>query len=420
LKKQISECKNAYKRKIEQWFVTDPKACWNGMKAITGYSQKKNDAFDGREEEWCKRLNDFYARFEKPDITPMLPSADHHEPMVHITEDEVRRVFLGINASKAPGPDRITPRTLKTFAQELSPIFCQLFNNSLSNRTVPDVWKTSIIVPIAKKPSPKEPNDYRPVALTSVVMKSMEKIVLRHLIEVTGESLDPLQFAYRQNRGTDDACTVLTHQIVSHLETIGNYTRILFVDFSSAFNTMLPSVLIEKLCNLGVPPSLCQWLLSYLRGRTQKVRIGSTYSKSNTTNIGAPQGCVLSPVLFTHYTNDHRGEAPHTYVVKYADDTAILGLIGKNGEGEYRNTVETFVRTCDGEGLILNVGKTKEMVVDFRKKPAPLNPLLIKGEAIETCKSYKYLGLTISEDLTWEVHVDTARKKAMKKNIYTI
>jgi hypothetical protein len=124
---------------------------------------------------------------------------------------------------------------------------------------------------------------------------------------------------------------------------------------------------------------------------------------------------VLSPVLFTHYTNDHRGEAPHTYVVKYADDTAILGLIGKNGEGEYRNTVETFVRTCDGEGLILNVGKTKEMVVDFRKKPAPLNPLLIKGEAIETCKSYKYLGLTISDDLTWEVHVDTARKKAMKK-----
>jgi hypothetical protein len=219
--------------------------------------------------------------------------------------------------------------------------------------------------------------------------------------------MDPMQFAYKKARGTDDACAVLTHLINQHLETQGTYARLLYVDFSSAFNTMLPSVLTEKLLAMGVAPSLCQWILSYLRNRTQRVRIGSNLSTCIYTNIGAPQGCVLSPVLFTLYTNQHRGDAEHTFIIKYADDTAIIGLMNKDrNEYHYRRAIEEFVTACDQEGLLLNVNKTKEMLIDFRRKPTTMTPLTIKGEDIEKCETYKYLGLTISDDLTWNKNIE--------------
>ena len=88
-------------------------------------------------------------------------------------------------------------------------------------------------------------------------------------------------------------------------------------------------------------------------------------------------------------------------------------------EEHYRNTIDDFIASCDNDGLQLNVKKTKEMIVDFRKKKsAEINPITIKGEAIELCDHYKYLGLTISKDLTWKEHAEVTRKKVMKKMHY--
>ncbi|XP_051931224.1 uncharacterized protein LOC127607140 isoform X1 [Hippocampus zosterae] len=135
-------------------------------------------------------------------------------------------------------------------------------------------------------------------------MKSFERLVLNHLKNVTGPQLDPLQFAYRANRSVDDAVNIGLHYILEHLDSTGTYARILFVDFSSAFNTIIPELLTPKLLHLGVSPTICQWILSFLTGRTQQVRLGATTSSIRTTSTGAPQGCVLSPLLFSLYTND--------------------------------------------------------------------------------------------------------------------
>ena len=73
----------------------------------------------------------------------------------------------------------------------------------------------------------------------------------------------------------------------------------LFIDFSSAFNTIIPQQLIQKLDRLGMNTTLCNWLLDFLTGRPQAVRVGGNTSSTITLNTGAPQGCVLSPLLFT-------------------------------------------------------------------------------------------------------------------------
>ncbi len=125
-------------------------------------------------------------------------------------------------------------------------IFTQIFNRSLELCEVPCCFKRSTIIPIPKKPKITGLNDYRPVALTSVVMKSLERLVLAYLKDITGPLLDPLQFAYRANRSVDDAVNMGLHYILEHLDKPGNYARILFVDFSSAINTIMPDLLSEK------------------------------------------------------------------------------------------------------------------------------------------------------------------------------
>ncbi len=224
---------------------------------------------------------------------PLTPPATPLSPT--ISEDDMRQVFIKNKRRKAPGPDDVSPACLKTCADQLAPIFTQIFNRSLELCEVPSCFKCSTIIPVPKKPKITGLNDYRPVALTSVVMKSFERLVLAYLKASTGPLLDPLQFADRANRSVDDAVNMGLHFILQHLDRPGTYVRILFVDFSSAFNTIIPDTLQNKLTQLSVPTSVCQWITSFLTDRQQLVRLDKFSSSTRTTSTGAPQGCVLFP-----------------------------------------------------------------------------------------------------------------------------
>ena len=150
------------------------------------------------------------------------------------------------NVRKAGCPDGISPATLKHCASQLAPVFTDIFNQSIVLCKVPVCFKSSTIIPVPKN-SPVDLNDYGPVALTSVVMKCLKRLVLFHLKPITAPHLDPLQFAYRANRSVDDAVNLGLHYALDHLDSHGSYVRMLFVDFSAAFDTILPKRLQWKL-----------------------------------------------------------------------------------------------------------------------------------------------------------------------------
>ncbi len=135
----------------------------------------------------------------------------------------MRKVFRMNKIRKAPGPDGVTQVYLKSCADQLAPVFKQILNRSLKLCEVPSWFKHStIIIPIPKKPKITGLNDYRPVALTSVAMKSFERLVLAYLKDTTRPLLDPLQFAYRANRSVDDV-NMWLHFILQHLDRPGTY-----------------------------------------------------------------------------------------------------------------------------------------------------------------------------------------------------
>ncbi len=197
----------------------------------------------------------------------------------------MNRVFRKQKSRKASGPDGVSPACLKVCADQLASIFTQIFNRSLEQCEVPCCFKRSTIIPIPKKPKITGLNDYRPVALMSVVLKSLERLVLAYLKDITRPLLDPLQFAYRANRSVDDAVNMGLHYILQHLDKPGNYARILFVDFSSAFNTIMPDLLSDKLTQLSVPTSICQWITSFLTDRQQIVSLGKLTSRTLTISM---------------------------------------------------------------------------------------------------------------------------------------
>ncbi|KAL0161486.1 hypothetical protein M9458_045211, partial [Cirrhinus mrigala] len=413
LEKEIKVAKRNYSKKLRnKFYSSDSSSVWKGLKVITNYKTPSPSTVEN--QQLADDLNEFYCRFEKTPLTPPTTLLSP-TPALQISEDEVRQVFRKNKRRKAPGPDGVTPTCLKTCADQLAPIFSQIFNRSLELCEVPSCFKRSTIIPVPKKPKITGLNDYRPVALTSVVMKSFEKLVLAYLKDITGPLLDPLQFAYRANRYVDDAVNMGLHFILQHLDKSGTYVRILFVDFSSAFNTIIPNLLLQKLTQLSVPTSICQWITSFLTDRQQLVKLGKFSSCTRTISTGAPQGCVLSPLLFSLYTNDCTSKDPSVKLLKFADDTTVNGLIQDGDESAYRQEVKELAVWCSHNNLELNTLKTVEMTVDFRRNHPALPPLTIMDSTVMTVESFRFLGNTISQDLKWDIHIDAIVKKAQQR-----
>ena len=148
-------------------------------------------------------------------------------------------------------------------------------------------------------------------------------LLLDHINTIIPETLDPLQYAYRPNRSTDDAISIALTTALSHLDKGNIYVRMLFIDYSSAFNTIVPSKLITKLRTLGLNTTLCNWILDFLKGRPQVVSVGSNISATLIINTGAPQGCMLSPLLYSLFTHDCVARHDSNTIIKFANDTAV-------------------------------------------------------------------------------------------------
>ncbi len=205
------------------------------------------------------------------------------------------------------------------------------------------------------------------------------------------------------------------HFILQHLDRPGTYVRILFVDFSSVFNTIIPDTLQNKLTQLSVPTSVCQWINSFMTDRQQLVKLGKFTYSTRTISTGAPQGCVLSPLLFSHYTNDCTSKDPSVKLLKFADDTTPIGLIQDSDESAYRQEVKELAVWCSLNNLELNTLKTVEMIMDLRRNPPALPPLTIMNSTVTAVESYRLLGSTISQDLKWDNHIDSIVRKAQQR-----
>lgn len=179
-------------------------------------------------------------------------------------------MFLAVNPRKAASPDGVPGKVLRACTHQLTLIITIPFNLSLDQATIPSCLKSATIIPVPMKSPITSLNDYRPVALTPrahTIMKCFERLVLQHIKDYLLPDFGPYQFAYRVNRSTENTIAIDLHSMLGHLEQRQSYVQMLFVDYSSAFITIILDILITKLITLGLPPLTHAWIKDFLTNR---------------------------------------------------------------------------------------------------------------------------------------------------------
>ena len=257
----------------------------------------------------------------------------------------------------------------------------------------------------------------------------MERVIGQRMIASVGSLLNPMQFAYREKRGTEDATISLIHAIAQHLESPGSYARVLFLDYSAAFNTMHTHILIKRMIDLSINGNFIHWIADFLTNRPQRVIMNNIKSEEIVLSTGAPQGCVLSPLLFSIYTNELRvkndmqcDREAVLNLFKFSDDMALVGLLFKEkvladsvsyDSSKYLNAAKELELWCKKSYLQLNPSKTKELIVDFNPKPDMCHkPVYVSEKEVEVVDDFVYLGTTIDKKLSFK---GNSRGRYLKK-----
>lgn len=238
-------------------------------------------------------------------------------------------------------------------------------------------------------------------------MNAFEKVIKDKIVSLIDGKLDPLQFAYQAGKGVNDAKLFILDKVYKHLEEPKSHARILFADFSSAFNKMQAHILIDHLASHFKLPD--QFLVLLLEFLTNRIQYGCM-SSIRLSNTGSPQGCVLSPPLFIMYTDNCRTSQEGSYIVKFSVDTALLTLL-QGQDSDHGQALPAFIKWCDDHFLDLNVSKTKELIIDFRQSQDTPRASTIHNEEVQIVDSYKYLGTMFESQLKFKENTELIVKQ---------
>ena len=261
--------------------------------------------------------------------------------IVHLHDIEINEAKVGaaIDALKeqsAAGPDGIPARILKEMRDELVRPLTRLFKQSFEHGSIPDDWREAIISPIFKKGSKAKPENYRPVSLTNIVGKLMEKIVKQDIMEYieANNLLSNSQHGFRAGRSTQTNLIEFFDRTTKWLDE-GKSFDVLYLDFAKAFDKVCHESLIVKLEAVGIGGKLLEWLRDWLRGRKQKVRVEGVCSEWEELRSGVVQGSVLGGALFDIFIDDIDDAAndERTIARKFADDTKVAKVVDTEDDG---------------------------------------------------------------------------------------
>ena len=188
-----------------------------------------------------------------------FPIADEHE---------IFEILKSINVNKGPGIDNIRPADLKNNCNVLTPVITKIINASMSEASVPHVWKTSVIRPIFKNGKKNDYGNYRPISILPIVEKVMEEIVTTRLNNfITKYKLiNKMQFGFQKGKGINQLLGLFTNHVNRSMSLSMN-SLVLFVDFTKAFDTICHSKLLNILENCGIRGNCLEWFKNYLDSR---------------------------------------------------------------------------------------------------------------------------------------------------------
>ena len=386
---------------------------------------------DADYQKQCNTFSDFFVeklrliaktiadRLAVSDITPTAVATA--PPVVmnnfdNVTVDEVIGVIKNIPLKMSP-VDFVPTFLLKQCSDVFATLICRLANLSFSEGVFPDIFKVGQVTPLLKKPgaSTNDPANYRPITNSNTIGKILERLAQRRIREHL--SLSPnhgtFQSAYRALHSTETAMTRVVNDLLTAVDS-GKPSVLLSLHISTTFDTMDHGRLLRRCSEVfGMSGQVCDWLRSYLTGRSSYVSLGQSRSVTVNCTTGVPQGSVLGPLLFTIFTTPvgHLITSFGISYHQYADDTQLYTSIDPATDSDLSKLSQcasAVTRWHLENGLLLNPAKTEALMTGTRQQIAKLDKSVgvrVAGTTVACSTSVRILGVTIDRYLTFHEHI---------------
>ena len=426
VKRLMRQSKKSFEKAIATESKKNPKPFWkyvrSKLRTKSGISpllrDKKNPnslKFDDTEK--AEILQDQFCSVFTQEQDGELPTMDRRTERAMsdliITEDEVRKEILLLNINKSCGPDDISPLLLTKLVDYVTDPMTKIMRASVDRGVLPQDWKNAFVSPIYKKGARNLPENYRPISLTSIACKIMEKLVrntiLCHLVE--NGLLSTKQFGFVSGRST--VTQLLNYlDICADVVASGGIVDSIYFDFSKAFDTVPHKRLSVKMKAYGIEGKTLAWVEAFLTGREQIVRVNGELSTSKAVISGIPQGSVLGPLLFVIYIND-LPDVVQSNILLFADDTKIFNKVTSIDDSrKLQKDIDALNCWSDKWLLKFNTDKCHVLTMGKFENIVHTQRYTLYEEELDHVFEEKDLGVIIDMELTYEEHIATKVKKA--------
>ena len=419
----VHRAKSDFENNLVNQIKTEPKKFFNYTRHFTRSSStvdvlEKDGVKVSEDGAKADILNDFFCSVltDEPPVTHSIPFDVHTTSPcynIKITPDHVREKLATLKPNKACGTDGVRVNVLREVADFDVPL-AALFQHSVTSGTMPQDWKDANVTPLHKKGSRTDCNNYRPVSLTSQVVKVLERLVLDVLLDFTERN----QIISCEQHGFQKGCSCTTQL----LECIADWTKgyedkacsgtdAVYLDFSKVFDSVPHQRLIYKFQQLGIRGNLLQWIKAFLIGRRQRVILRNGASSWRDVISGVPQGTILGPMFFLLFVNDMPDVVSSTAKM-FADDTKLhRNIYSANDCKDLQEDLNTL--SAWSHHWLLRFNASKCVTVRFRSAFHYVYSL--NGIYLEEASEQKDLGVLISNDLKLSRHICNVCKHANQR-----